>query len=72
MKAKTLGNIEFGLNLSIILGYLALMGWSVDYILSWLSKDIPFIGDMVIGLFAGTVSIPVAIVGYILKLFGVF
>lgn len=47
-------------------------GWCVDAILSWFSKDIPFIADCVIGLFAGEIVIPVAIVGELLKVFGVF
>lgn len=46
--------------------------WSVGEILSWFGKDIPFIGDALIGLFVGEVSIPVAIVGWLLKLFGIF
>jgi hypothetical protein len=47
-------------------------GWSVDAILSWFGKDIPFLADTVIGLFVAELSIPVAIVGSILKAFGVF
>ena len=47
-------------------------GLSVDYILSWFSKDIPFIADMIIGIFVSAISMPVAIVGWILRLFGVF
>lgn len=47
-------------------------GVSVDYILSWFSKDIPTIADIVIGLFVAEISVPVAIVGWILKLCGVF
>ena len=47
-------------------------GWSVNVILSWFGKDIPFIADGVIGLFVGEFSIPVAIIGSILKAFGVF
>ena len=35
-------------------------GLSVDYILSWFSKDIPFIADMIIGIFVSAISIPVA------------
>lgn len=46
--------------------------WSVAEILSWFGKTIPFIGNALIGLFVGEISIPVAIVGWILKLFGVF
>lgn len=51
---------------------LGIGGLSVDYILSWFAKDIPFIGDMIIGLFLAEISIPVAIVGWVCKFFGVF
>jgi hypothetical protein len=40
--------------------------------LSWFGKDIPIIADIIIGLFVGEVSIPVAIIGWILKICGVF
>jgi hypothetical protein len=46
--------------------------WSVIEILSWFGKSIPLIGSIAIGLFAGEISIPVAIVGYILRISGVF
>lgn len=46
--------------------------WSVDRILLWLDKDIPFIADAVIGLFAAELSVPIAIVGEILRACGVF
>jgi len=46
--------------------------WSVIEILSWFGKSIPIWADVLIGLFLGEISIPVAIVGYLLRLFGVF
>jgi hypothetical protein len=47
-------------------------GWSVNYCLNvLLQKDIPFVGDILIGLFAGSITIPLAIVLWILSLFGV-
>jgi hypothetical protein len=46
--------------------------WSVGEILSWFGKDIPLIGDGLIGLVVGEVSIPIAIAGWLLKLFGIF
>jgi len=49
----------------------ALGGVSVDYILSWFGKDIPFLADSLIGLFAGEISIPVAVIGWVLNSFGV-
>jgi hypothetical protein len=47
-------------------------GWSVGEILSWFGKDIPTLWDVVIGFFAGEITIPVAVVGYVLKVCGVF
>jgi hypothetical protein len=58
--------------LMVLLINLVVGAWSVNEILSWFNKDIPTIADAIIGLFAGEVSIPVAIVGTILKAFGVF
>ena len=55
----------------LLLINLSIGAWSVIEILSWFGKSIPLLGSMVIGLFAGQVSIPVAIVGWILKLFGI-
>jgi len=46
--------------------------WSIIEILSWFGKSIPMWADVLIGLFLGEFSIPVAIVGYLLRLFGVF
>lgn len=58
----------------IIIGLinLSIGAWSVIEILSWFGKSIPLLGSIVIGLFAGQISIPVAIVGWILRLFGIF
>ena len=60
------------LQLIIIVFNVCLGGWSVDCILSWLNKDIPFIFDIIIGLFTGQFTVPIVIVGRILKSFGVF
>lgn len=68
----SIGGIAIGFQLIIFGLYFAFIGWSVDYILNWFGKDIPFIGDFVIGIFAGSVTIPVAVVGWILQLFGIF
>lgn len=51
---------------------LSIGAMSVNYILSWFGKDIIWIGDAIIGLILGEISIPVAIVGWLLRLFGVF
>jgi hypothetical protein len=45
---------------------------SVNYILSWFDKYIPLWADAIIGLFVAEISVPVAIVGWILKICGVF
>lgn len=68
MKDKSgCGCVIFVLALNLVVGT-----WSVIEILSWFGKSIPLIGNIIIGLFAGELSIPVAIIGYILKLFGIF
>lgn len=61
-----------GLVSSIVLLNLIAGGMSVAYILSWFGQDIPIVMDVIIGLIFGEISIPIALVGYILKLFGVF
>ena len=58
--------------IAILLINLIAGAWSVIEILSWFGKSIPLWGSAVIGLFAGEVSIPVAIVGWILRLCGIF
>ena len=52
---------------------LLLGGWSVNYLLAiFLAKTIPFWGAMLLGLFVGEFSIPIAFVVAILKYFNVF
>ena len=46
--------------------------WSIIQILSWFGKSIPMIANIILGLFVGEISIPIAIVGYILKICGIF
>jgi hypothetical protein len=69
MKSSKIGCLA---QIIIILLNATVGAWSVVEILSWFGKSIPLIGNVIIGLFAGEISIPVAIVGYILKVFGVF
>ncbi len=58
---------------SLILVFNITVGaWSVNEILSWFGKNIPLWADGLIGLFTAELSVPVAIVGYILKACGVF
>lgn len=60
----------------IIIAILALNitvgAWSVGEILFWFGKNIPLWADILIGLFVGQFSIPIAVVGWLLKLCGVF
>lgn len=57
---------------AILLFNLIVGAWSVIEILSWFGKSIPLLGNVVIGLFVAEISVPVAIVGWILKVCGVF
>lgn len=54
----------------ILLLNLLLGGWSVDYLLQFLGKNIHWIGDVLIGLIAGQFTIPIALVIWLLQLFG--
>ena len=68
MKIKT----DLGVYLFILILNITVGTWSVIEILSWFGKSIPLIANLIIGLFVGEFSIPVAVVGYLLKVFGVF
>ena len=61
-----------GCGLIFVMFNLFIGGWSVNYLLSFfLGKTIPFLGAAPIGLFAGEISVPVAIAIVLLKWFGV-
>lgn len=61
--------IQCGCWVIILLCNLVFGGWSVNYLLDiFAGKVIPFFWAMVIGLFAGQFSIPVAVVVWILKM----
>lgn len=66
------GNCGCIIYLVLVLFNIFIGGISVDYILSWFGKDIPNIADGVIGLFVGEISVPIAIIGWILQACGVF
>lgn len=74
MLRKSKGNSNIGcLGILLVLAInLSIGAWSVIEILSWFGKSIPLLGNIIIGLFVAEISIPVAIVGTILKAFGVF
>ena len=55
----------------IILVNATLGAWSIIEILSWFGKTIPLVASIVIGLIAGEISIPIAIIGWILRICGV-
>jgi hypothetical protein len=65
---------KFGITgfIAVIVFNIMVGGWSVHQILSWFGKSIPTIADVAIGLFTAEFSVPVAIVGYVLKACGVF
>ena len=75
-KAKTRSfGMESAMNLGCFVFAMAVNGfvgwWSVDLLLAFVGIDIPFIGDLLIGLVAGQFTIPAAIVVAILQYFGV-
>lgn len=63
---------KIGFYIAAIVLNISIGTWSVIEILSWFNKSIPLLGCSVIGLFAGEISIPIAIIGKILKACGVF
>lgn len=62
---------KLGCGIIILIFNLLVGGWSVNFILNYFDKDIPFIADTLIGLFVAQISIPVACVMWILQYFGV-
>lgn len=64
--------VSCGCGLLLIAFNFLVGGWSVNYLLEFfLEKTIPFIGAAAIGLVAGEISVPVAVVIAILRHFGV-
>ena len=62
MSDNSISFTSCGCGLIVLVINLLVGGWSVDVILSWFDKVIPFGWAMVIGLFAGEISIPVAVI----------
>lgn len=58
--------------IAILLINISVGAWSISEILSWFGKSIPLIASIIIGLVAGEISIPIAIIGWILKICGIF
>jgi hypothetical protein len=64
--------VNCGCTIFIVVLNLLVGGWSVNYILTFfLDKAIPFFWATVIGLFAGEITIPVAVIVAILHYFGI-
>lgn len=69
--ASVLFNLSGGCILAFVLFNLLVGGWSVNFLLGVLLIEIPFVGDMIIGMFIAQISVPVALVILILRAFGV-
>jgi len=69
---KKAGGFGFGCFMFVLVFNILAGGWSVDQVLGWFDKNIPFWGDSLIGLFAAEFTFPAAIIGLILQAFGVF
>lgn len=69
IKSKNIGCLTV---ITILLLHLSIGAWSVIEILSWFGKSIPIWGNAIIGLFTAEFSVPIAIVGWILRILGVF
>jgi len=70
--SKSVGGIGCGCLTFVLLFNLTIGGISVNYLSNQLfSKDLPWWADGIIGLFAGEVSVPAAIIVWILRICGV-
>lgn len=58
---------QLGCLLLVLIFNLCVGGWSVDYILKFLGRDVPFIVDALIGLFVAQLSVPIAVVLWIFQ-----
>lgn len=71
MNKNKVAGCAYGIWLGIVLFNLALGGMAVNYLLEvWFTKDIPWYGDVLIGLFVAEIAVPAAIVTWLLRLFG--
>ena len=72
MKSKNDYQYSCGCYLMMLIFNIFVGGWSISYLLEiFASKIIPFWGSCLIGLFTAQVSVPVAIVIWLLKYFRV-
>lgn len=66
------GVIKCGCWLVLMAFNVTVGAWSVNYLLQFfMDKTIPFIGAALIGLFSAQLTVPVAIIVWLLQLFGV-
>jgi hypothetical protein len=66
---NSVAGIQRGCYIVILAFNLFFGGWSVNYLLDiFMGKMIPFFWAMVIGLFTGQFSVPVALIVWILKM----
>lgn len=64
--------VSCGCGILLIAFNISIGSWSVNYLLGFfLDKTIPWIGAALIGLIAGEISVPVALVVWLLRAFGV-
>ena len=72
MNDREYGLAQLGCCLGVLIINLTIGSWSVGYLLDFfLNKNIPWIGDALIGLIAGEITVPVAVVVWLLHAFNV-
>ena len=72
MRNNDSGIAQLGCCLGVVIINLTIGSWSVAYLLDFfLNKNIPWIGDALLGLVAGEVTVPVALVVWLLRSFNV-
>lgn len=63
---------QIGCCLSIVLFNLFVGWWSIDFISNQVfNKNLPFIADLIIGVIAAELSVPIAVILWILRSCGV-
>lgn len=63
---------NYGCMITVLIANVTLGAVSTNYLLMvWFAKDIPWYGDMIIGLAGGQLIIPAAIITWLLRSFGV-
>jgi hypothetical protein len=67
-------SLKIGCSIQIIyvIIYFTLSTYAVIKILSWFGKTIPLWADILIGFFGGVLTVPIWVIGSILRFCGVF